>query len=445
MTYSSFLLNDMNYIPVAYRHLSPHFEASIARATIRILAFLGIFIFILSIPYVFIPIPENGPSPAPYLSILNVLSILICGLLLVPLWPRFPNQHIQLLYTVFLTVQTAISIPLYVVFPVFSDVFTVNVFMMGAGLFVYSSEKWHTASLAILFIGTALTPISHTLGYTTSDIGYILGLGLISLFAVFIHKRILSFRWSQFLQQYQIEQLNAELKLRTAELDAFARTVAHNLKTPFNGIIGYSEMLQETLVEKNIYQDAEINELLTNITSLGRSGYRIVDELLLLSATRKEDVRTQHVDMGTIIDTTINRLQNEIQTSQATFDYVDNYPTVIGHAPWLEEVWANYISNAIKYGGEPPHIQFGYEPATNNKIRFWIKDNGRGLTADQQERLFVEFSRLADFDVAIKGHGLGLSIVRRIIAKLDGEIGVESEIGQGSTFFFTLPTIDPAS
>jgi signal transduction histidine kinase len=71
-------------------------------------------------------------------------------------------------------------------------------------------------------------------------------------------------------------------------------------------------------------------------------------------------------------------------------------------------------------------------------VRFWVRDNGPGLTGEEQERLFTPFTR---FDqVSTKGHGLGLSIVRRIVEKLGGQVGVESELGQGSLFTFTLPT-----
>ncbi len=70
-------------------------------------------------------------------------------------------------------------------------------------------------------------------------------------------------------------------------------------------------------------------------------------------------------------------------------------------------------------------------------IRFWVRDNGHGLTLDEQERLFTPFERL--HQVRVEGHGLGLSIVRRIVEKLGGQVGVESVVGQGSVFYFTLP------
>jgi len=125
------------------------------------------------------------------------------------------------------------------------------------------------------------------------------------------------------------------------------------------------------------------------------------------------------------------------------------WPIAAGYAPWIEEVWANYLSNALKYGGDPPLIELGAaveEDNVNNNglplIRFWVQDNGDGLSEAQQERIFTPFERLDQ--VRAKGHGLGLSIVQRIIEKLGGKAGVESsgEPGQGSTFYFTLDAAD---
>ena len=117
-------------------------------------------------------------------------------------------------------------------------------------------------------------------------------------------------------------------------------------------------------------------------------------------------------------------------------DHFD-WPIASGYAPWIEEVWVNYVSNAIKYGGRPPHIELGATRQANDTIRFWVRDNGGGLTLEEQSRLFTAFTRL--HQARAKGHGLGLSIVKRIIEKLGGTVGVESEIGAGSTFYFILP------
>ena len=113
----------------------------------------------------------------------------------------------------------------------------------------------------------------------------------------------------------------------------------------------------------------------------------------------------------------------------------DDWPSALGYAPWIEEVWINYISNAIKYGGQPPRVELGAEKQADNTVRFWVRDNGPGLSPEDQARLFTPFEQL---QVRAKGHGLGLSIVQRILEKMDGQVGVESEEGKGSLFYFVL-------
>jgi signal transduction histidine kinase len=108
----------------------------------------------------------------------------------------------------------------------------------------------------------------------------------------------------------------------------------------------------------------------------------------------------------------------------------------MGYGPWLEEVWANYVSNGIKYGGTPPCLELGATMTGNGRVRFWVRDNGPGLPPEKLAVLFTEFIRLSELQ--IEGHGLGLSIVQRIISKLGGRVGVESELGQGSEFYFVL-------
>ena len=117
--------------------------------------------------------------------------------------------------------------------------------------------------------------------------------------------------------------------------------------------------------------------------------------------------------------------------------YPTDWPTAVGHAPWIEEVWANYISNGIKYGGHPPYLELGSTLQPDHMIRFWIRDNGSGISPNDMKRLFVPFERLKP--KKIEGFGLGLSVVERIIKRLGGSVGVESQPGEGSTFYFTLP------
>ncbi len=237
---------------------------------------------------------------------------------------------------------------------------------------------------------------------------------------------------------YQAEQRRTwELLAHNEELDAFAHTVAHDLKTPLGNMMGFAEMLAFDTV------DAEklIHEQAVHIYQNGRKMVNIIDELLLLSQVRKADIETVSVAMGPVIDEALDRLQDLIAKHQAKIHQPPNWPTVVGYASWIEEIWVNYISNAIKYGGNPPTVQLNYHRLPQKLLRFEVVDNGSGLAADEQERLFRPFERLKQLG-KIEGHGLGLSIVRRIAEKLGGQVGVESQPGSGSTFYFILPAVE---
>ncbi|MCB0224393.1 MAG: HAMP domain-containing histidine kinase, partial [Anaerolineae bacterium] len=133
------------------------------------------------------------------------------------------------------------------------------------------------------------------------------------------------------------------------------------------------------------------------------------------------------------------RLAHLIQEYEAKVVISEYWPTALGHKPWVEEVLAYYLSNAIKYGGQPPRVHIGATAQSDGMIRFWVRDNGPGFTSDEQAQLFTEFAHLSQRRVT--EYSLGLSIVKRIVTKLGGQVGVESDgiPGEGSIFTFTLP------
>ena len=219
------------------------------------------------------------------------------------------------------------------------------------------------------------------------------------------------------------------------ELDAYAHTVAHDLKNPLALTIGYGELLAEMHPFTHENQAIYLERIQKNSLRM----LRIVDELLLLATVIGQDyIPIEPIRMSELIQAVLDRFEVTIKQAQAEISMPEQYPMVLGYGPWIEEVWANYISNALKYGGKPPHITIGFnEPDSTGMVRFWVKDNGDGLEPSSQKRLFQEFERLEQ--KRAQGHGLGLSVVRRIIERLKGQVGLEREVGTGSLFFFTLP------
>ncbi len=226
-----------------------------------------------------------------------------------------------------------------------------------------------------------------------------------------------------------------ELQARNAELETFAHMVAHDLKSPLSNVYGFAEWLQ-------LNPDLPADEQQKYIGSIARNAARlhnIIDELLLLAQTRKGEVELAPLDMGRIVAEMRLRLAFMLTEAQAVVVAPETWPAVLGYPSWVEEVWINYLSNAIKYGGQPPHIELGSEQRPDGSLRFWVRDNGRGIPLEEQANLFVAFGKKSK--VRATGYGLGLSIVKQIVEKMGGQVGVESEVGKGSTFWFTLPPL----
>jgi PAS domain S-box-containing protein len=255
--------------------------------------------------------------------------------------------------------------------------------------------------------------------------------------------------------EQELRRSNAELQARNEELDAFAHTVAHDIRNPVSHIIGYTEMLEQDY--ESMLAD-ERQEYLHSLARIGNKVNNILDELLLLAGLRKTEVALAPLDMGNIVAEACRRLSHMIEENQAELALPAEWPSALGYAPWVEEVWVNYLSNAIQYGGHPPRVELGAEvlpPLTSpslaagkeggRMVRFWVRDNGDGIAPEDQSRLFTPFTRLDQ--VRARGHGLGLSIVRRIMEKLDGQVSVTSDglLGRGSEFSFTLPAVTSSS
>ena len=248
-----------------------------------------------------------------------------------------------------------------------------------------------------------------------------------------------------YLVKVVLEKDDSEKDQLLQDSKSFAQNVAHDLKTPLTTILGFAAMLSDSQAR------IPAEEQKTALQAIVRTSLKmnnIIQELLLLAAVRQADVKTGPVQMASVVSAARQRLWGVIAEANAELIIPDvsSWPPVVGYAPWIEEAWINYISNAIKYGGRPARVELGTEadykilPNGRGMARFWVRDNGQGIAPEDQSQLFNQFTRLDQ--VRAEGHGLGLSIVARVVEKLGGEVGLESQPGQGSTFFFTLPIGD---
>lgn len=275
---------------------------------------------------------------------------------------------------------------------------------------------------------------------------------------------------ARFGDLMQVRHLNQQLQLINEDLERFSYTVAHDLRHLLSPIMGYAEVLYEEF--HKIPAEEARGDLLI-ILQVARDMNNLIDELMTLARARQEVVDLLPLNMQQIVSDVLRRLEYSIKTQQAQIIMADNWPVVRGHAPWVVEVWINYISNAIKHGGKTPMIELGWsddladatiywsptdsknppvvtdqkrlgtqgDSAANSRcVAFWVRDYGTGIADQKIPFVFNAFSHLPE--TKVRGHGLGLSIVKRITERLGGQVGVKSEPELGSTFYFTLPLFD---
>ena len=241
-----------------------------------------------------------------------------------------------------------------------------------------------------------------------------------------------------FSEEEVLHSITARLEKKELldELDAFAHTVAHDLKNPLATVTGRLDLLAMMLGKTD---EATLRHQLVEAKGSAGQLVGIIDELLILSGVRRQTVVSVPLDMAAIVAEATAQLADFFERHTAHIELPGTWPAAVGHAPWVVQVWVNYLSNAGKYGGANPHIVLGAETSADGlSARFWVQDDGPGLDAEAQGRMFIPFSRIST--VRASGYGLGLSIVRRIVEKLGGKVGVTSSQGTGTRFWFELPT-----
>ncbi len=239
-------------------------------------------------------------------------------------------------------------------------------------------------------------------------------------------------------KEEELLQLSSKLQERNEDLDAYSHTVAHDLRGHLEVMTGYANLLYhdvEQLTKDKIQQYSHY------IYQTGNTLTNVIKELLLFASMDSLDDKVTEINMKDIVTNVIEDMSGMIEKSKTEIKLPDRWPTILSYGPLVEEIWKNYISNAIKYGGTPPKIEIGcnYDNSDTNQklVQYWIKDNGSGIKEENREIIFEKFNRLNKAKAT--GYGLGLSIVRRITNKLGGKSGVESAEGTGSKFYFTFP------
>ena len=235
-----------------------------------------------------------------------------------------------------------------------------------------------------------------------------------------------------------LQKANQELAKTNAELEKFAYVTSHDLQAPLATIVSYAQLLQQKY-KSNL--DNQANEYINYIINGCSRMQNTIEDLLEYSRVGKIQKPFSLVDVNSIIDTVCSNLQSIIHQNQATIIY-HNLPIVIADSSQLLQLFQNLIDNSIKYRREePPKIEISVE-SKENEYLFIVNDNGMGIDSKYFEKIFQIFQRLHNHQ-EYPGTGIGLAICQKIVELHGGRIWVESQLGEGTTFYFTINSQKP--
>ena len=258
------------------------------------------------------------------------------------------------------------------------------------------------------------------------------------------------YRWASIMEditerkraEAERERLIAELESKNAELERFTYTVSHDLKAPLITIRGFLGFIEKDAQSGNLDRlKGDIQRISTATDKM----QRLLNELLELSRIGRVTNSSQNIPFRVLIDDVIKLMEGQLREKGVEVIIQDDLPVVSGDPQRLFEVLQNLVDNAVKFiaNQTKPFIEIGTCGEEKNMTIFYIRDNGIGIAPEHHDRIFGLFNKL---DPTAEGTGVGLAIVKRIIDLHGGRIWVESELGKGTTFYFTLPhehKIDP--
>ncbi|NQY74936.1 MAG: GHKL domain-containing protein [Candidatus Margulisbacteria bacterium] len=232
----------------------------------------------------------------------------------------------------------------------------------------------------------------------------------------------------------QLQKMTKELTRSNKELSEFAFVASHDLKEPLRMIYSFSNLIE---AELGVHFDEKNKEYFGYMKSGVLRMQAIVDGLLKLSQVESHREAKKQIDSNSLVEETLKSLEIPIKESKAKIT-VDSLPTILADNELMSQVFQNLIANGIKFQKEnEPRIHISCEKK-DNEAKFSVTDNGIGMDIKYLDKIFVVFQRL-NGKQEFQGTGLGLSICKKIVEKNDGKIWVESELGKGSTFYFTVP------
>jgi len=255
----------------------------------------------------------------------------------------------------------------------------------------------------------------------------------------------------------QLKRYAAELERSNEEVKNFAYIVSHDLRVPLVNLKGYTAELRSALEVIGSNFDAalphlieekqsavatalheDVPEALEFITSSVSRMDSFINAILILSRLGRQDLKPEPIDMNALVQTTVETMSHQLQERGIEVN-VGSLPHVVADRIAMEQIMGNILGNAVKYldSSRPGRIEVTAQ-ANGAETTFRIRDNGRGIAAEDMHKVFTPFRRAGKQDTP--GEGMGLAYVQTLLRRHGGRISCESELGKGTTFTFTIST-----
>lgn len=234
----------------------------------------------------------------------------------------------------------------------------------------------------------------------------------------------------------RVRERTRELEAAVAQLESFSYSISHDLRGPLRAMEGFSSVLLENLAPQ---LDAENRHYLERIATAARRMDRLVHDVLALSRMQRARLPAHRIELSRLIPEIVDQYHH-LHDGSAIITVRPGLLAVHAHEPSLVQCLSNLLANAVKFGrpGVKPEVDISTEPR-GDFVRLWVRDNGIGIRAEDQERVFKIFEQVLEPSLSNGGTGIGLAIVKAAVERMGGNVGVESDYGRGSSFYVDLP------
>ncbi|AHF99643.1 histidine kinase [Halostagnicola larsenii XH-48] len=301
--------------------------------------------------------------------------------------------------------------------------------------------KWCLGSIGVSIVVLIVYHVLPTdsLSNPSRSILILSALSSVAGFGIGIHDARAKTRAREVTQRNrELQQVRAQLERSNERLEQFAYAASHDLEEPLRMVTSYLSLLEDRYGDELDEEGEEFIEFAVDGADRMKS---MIDALLEYSRVETRGEPMEPVDLADVLATVTKNLEIQIAESDATIE-LEELPRVMGDRGQLQHVFQNLLSNALEYSeDEPPRVTV----SASRDDSMWIvsvQDNGIGIPRESQEDIFEVFERLHTREEHA-GTGIGLALCKRVVERHGGDIWVESEPGEGSTFSVSLPTVGP--